>query len=252
MMPQQTWNPDKYARHAGFVAELGGDLIEMLAPARGEMILDLGCGDGALTAKLLSLGCRVLAIDSSAEQVAAAAARNLDAQVVDAEAMTYEAAFEGVFSNAALHWMKRPEAVIDGVWRALRPAGRFVGEMGGARNVQAVVDAVTKVLGERGVDAAACNPWFFPDETTYRKLLQDQGFDVEFMQLFPRPTPLDGDIVHWLKLFTQSFVADVDESEHEGIYCAVSAQLETTLRDDDGNWFVDYVRLRFKAIKPAS
>ena len=250
-MPEQIWNPDKYARHAGFVAELGDDLIEMLAPARGETILDLGCGDGALTEKLLSRGCHVLAIDSSAEQIAAAAARNLDAQVVNAEAMTYDAAFEGVLSNAALHWMKRSGAVIDGVWRALRPAGRFVGEMGGARNIQAVVDAVTKTLGERGVDAAAYNPWFFPDEAAYRKLLEDQGFDVEFMQLFPRPTPLDGDIVHWLKLFTQSFVADIEESEHEGFYSAVKAQLETILRDDDGNWFVDYVRLRFKAIKPA-
>ena len=107
---------------------------------------------------------------------------------------------------------------------------------------------IAEALKQKGYATFFAGKWHLGNEGFWP---EDQGFDVEFMQLFPRPTPLDGDIVHWLKLFTQSFVADIEESEHEGFYSAVKAQLETILRDDDGNWFVDYVRLRFKAIKPA-
>lgn len=246
-MTQQTWDPNDYARHAGFVAEFGSDLLELLAPRAGEDILDLGCGDGALTVKLADSGCRVIAIDNSAEQVEAAAARGLDARIGDGETLRFSASFDGVVSNAALHWMKRPDAVIDGVWRALRPGGRFVGELGGAGNIQTVVDAATAVLAERGIDGDAFNPWFFPDESNYGGLLQARGFELEFIQRFERPTRLDGDIVPWLKLFVQSFAAALEPAERVVFYRAVAARLENALRGTDGVWHVDYVRLRFKA-----
>ena len=249
-MTQQTWDPNDYARHAGFVAELGHDLIELLAPRANEDILDLGCGDGALTVKLASCGCRVVAVDNSTDQVKAAVARGLDARVGDGEALHFTGAFDGVVSNAALHWMKRPEAVIEGVWRALRPGGRFVGELGGAGNIQTVVDAAMAVLAQRGIDGQGFNPWFFPDESSYATLLQARGFEIEFMQLFARTTPLDGDIVPWLKLFAQSFAAAVEPSEHDGLYREIATRLEDQLRDADGHWQVDYVRLRFKARRP--
>ena len=136
----QTWNPDQYARNAGFVPALGLPVVELLDPQPGERILDLGCGDGVLTEKLASLGCQVVGVDSSAAQVAAAQARGLDARVVDAHELPFEAEFDAVFSNAALHWMRQPEAVIAGVWRALEPGGRFVGELGGAGNIAPVLD----------------------------------------------------------------------------------------------------------------
>ena len=250
-MTRQTWDPNDYARHAGFVAALGHDLIELLAPGEAEDILDLGCGDGALTVKIGTCGCRVVAIDSSAEQVRAAAARGLDARIGNGEALHFSAAFDGVVSNAALHWMKRPEAVIDGVWRALRPGGRFVGEMGAAGNVQTIVDAAVAVLRERGIDGHAFNPWFFPDTATYSSLLQARGFELEFIQQFERPTPLEGDIGPWLKLFAQSFAAAVEPHLQDGLYGDIAARLEEPLRGADGAWFVDYVRLRFKARRPA-
>ena len=124
----QHWDPQRYRRNAGFVAELGLPVLELLAPQAGESILDLGCGEGALTQKLVAAGCRVVAVDASAEQIAQARAEGLDAHVADGQALDYENCFDAVFSNAALHWMTRAEAVIDGVWRALKPGGRFVGE----------------------------------------------------------------------------------------------------------------------------
>src|SRR6185436_232450 len=127
----QTWDPADYARHARFVSDLGSPVVELLAPQPGERILDLGCGDGVLTRKLVELGCHVVGVDSSAAQIEAAKALGLDARVMSGEALEFDGEFDAVFSNAALHWIKRADAVIAGVHRALRPGGRFVAELGG-------------------------------------------------------------------------------------------------------------------------
>ena len=132
---RQRWDPARYARNAGFVADLGQPVVELLAPVRGERILDLGCGDGALTRLLAESGARVVGVDSSAEQTAAARARGLDVRVMDGERLDFTAEFDAVFSNAALHWMRDPDAVVAGVWRALKPGGRFVGEFGGRKEM---------------------------------------------------------------------------------------------------------------------
>ena len=134
---EQGWDPDRYARQARFVADLGMPVVDLLAPQSGEKILDLGCGDGALTIKLQDLGVDVIGVDASAPQIEAARALGLDARVMDGQRLDLPAeAFDAVFSNAALHWMDEdPDAVIQGVWRALRPGGRFVAEMGGGDNV---------------------------------------------------------------------------------------------------------------------
>src|SRR5580692_3149520 len=135
----QTWNPDQYARNARFVSDLGAPVLELLDPQPRERILDLGCGDGVLTAKLRSSGCDVLGVDASAAQVEATKKLGVPAQTIDGENLPFENEFDAVFSNAALHWMRNnPDAVIAGVHRALRPGGRFVAEMGGDRCVEKI------------------------------------------------------------------------------------------------------------------
>src|SRR5262245_27114909 len=125
----QTWQPSGYAQHAAFVPALGIGVLEKLAPAAGERILDLGCGDGSLTARLIERGARVVGIDASPEMVAAARARGIDAHLMDATALTFEGEFDAVFSNAVLHWIDDQDAVLSGVARALVPGGRFVAEL---------------------------------------------------------------------------------------------------------------------------
>lgn len=250
MTTVQTWDPERYARNARFVSDLGAPVVELLAPRAGERILDLGCGDGALTEKLVELGCRVIGVDASVAQVAAARARGLDAEVASGEALTFDDEFDAVFSNAALHWMKRADAVIDGVWRALAPGGRFVAECGGDGCVATIVGALSAALERRGHDARAANPWYFATVADYRARLERRGFVVTSIALIPRPTPLPGDVTGWLETFAESFTGVLPEAERATFLAEVQDALRPALCDADGRWTADYVRLRFAATKP--
>lgn len=249
---RQSWDPQRYQDNAAFVARLGEPLLDLLQPQPGERILDLGCGDGVLTEKLAASGARVLGIDFSAEQVAAAKARGLDAEVGSGEELAFDQEFDAVFSNAALHWMLRPDRVVDGVWRALKPGGRFVAEMGGAGNVETIRKALIAALDRRGYDGEAAVPWYFPTPEAYRGKLEGKGFTVSTMELIPRPTPLPGDLSGWLATFGESFVSRLPEGERPAMIAEVTEALADKLRDAEGNWTADYVRLRFRAEKPAA
>jgi trans-aconitate methyltransferase len=225
-------------------------VVELLAPRPGERILDPGCGDGALTEKLAAFGCEVVGVDASAEQVAASQARGLDAWVMDAAALEFEGEFDAVFSNAALHWVREADRAIDGVWRALRPGGRFVAEMGGAGNVRRIVAALVAGLDRRGLDGAAAVPWFFPTPEDYARRLAARGFSVRSIELIPRPTPLPGAMADWLWTFAEAFIGRLPDDAQSAYIDEVSAALAPALRDDAGRWTADYVRLRFAADRP--
>ena len=246
----QTWDPADYARHARFVSDLGEAVVELLAPQAGERILDLGCGDGVLTKRLQDLGCTVVGVDSSAAQIAAARALGLDARVMSGDALAFAGEFDAIFSNAALHWMKDARAVTTGVWRALKPGGRFVAECGGHGCVARIEAALHGALARRGLDPRAVNPWLFATVAEYRGHLEAAGFVVEYAALIPRPTPLPGDILGWLETFARCFTAALPEAQRGDYLREVKESLRPQLCDAAGNWTADYVRLRFAARKP--
>ena len=246
----QHWDPDHYRGNAGFVAELGQPVVDLLAPKPGERILDLGCGDGALTRRLADLGCAVVGIDASPDQIAKARAQGLDARVMDGQALTFAREFDAVFSNAALHWMKDADAVIAGVRRALKPGGRFVGEFGGAGNVRTLHTALRVAVAFRGIDPDAADPWYFPTPEAYGKRLEAAGLMVNSAERIDRPTPLPGDVDGWLAVFAKSFLNRIDSAERDDAVANIRNALRSILTDPAGTWIADYVRLRFSAAVP--
>lgn len=246
---RQVWSAETYARHARFVSDLAGPVLEWLAPQAGERVLDLGCGDGVLTAELARRGVSVLGIDISESLLKAAAERGVETRQMDGQNLPFDGEFDAVFSNAALHWMSNASAVIEGVFRALKPGGRFVAEFGGHGNVAAVTTAMRATARRRGGDAALAGPWFFPSVAVYREMLEERGFRVVRIGLFPRPTPLASGMIAWLRVFRRPFFAQFGADE-DVVLSEVEELLAPSLRDAKGNWTADYVRLRVEAVKP--
>jgi SAM-dependent methyltransferase len=245
----QTWDPERYARNARFVADLAAPVVELLAPRAGERILDLGCGDGVLTAKLAAMGCDVVGVDASRPQIEAARKLGVDARVMDGENLAFDNEFDAVFSNAALHWMRHPDKVIGGVYRALRPKGRFVAEFGGHGCVATIKKALVEALNRRNINGEAAIPWFFPTVEDYSQRLAQGGFATNYIALIPRPTALPGDVTAWLETFAESFTNSLPPADRPAYLAEVQESLRPHLCDAQGHWTADYVRLRFSAKK---
>lgn len=246
----QQWSADLYDTHARFVGDLAANALALLGLQQGERVLDLGCGDGYLTQKLVGLGAEVVGLDYSPELAAAARQRGLDVAVGNAEELPYVNQFDAVFSNAAMHWMRRADRVARGVRRALRPGGRFVGEFAGAGNARLIRAAVHGELTRRGIDAGEVDPWYLPEEDEYRAVLEDAGFEVSSLRLFDRPVVIDYPIGGWIRTFGSPYLTVLPKEDREDFLQCVTAALRSDLLGADGRWTVDYTRLRFRAESP--
>jgi SAM-dependent methyltransferase len=185
-------------------------------------------------------------------QVAAARKLGVDARVASGEALPFREEFDAVFSNAALHWMLRPDDVIANVWRALKSGGRFVAEMGGHGCVETIKTALIAVLRRRGIDGESLLPWYFPTIEDYAARLRKAGFVISYISLFSRPTLLPGDVIPWLETFAENFLRALPSAERAAYLKEVRDAVRPKLCDASGNWTLDYVRLRFAAQKPGS
>jgi trans-aconitate methyltransferase len=232
-MATKEWDPGLYECSSQFVWKFGGDVLSLLKPQPGERILDVGCGTGHLTADIAAAGALTLGIDASPGMIAQARQNfpKLQFQLVDAAEFQSEPVYDAVFSNAALHWMLEPDRVAAALAAVLKPGGRFVAEMGGKGNIAAIDGAIhTKIRN------------YYPSVSEYSAVLERNGFEVTFMTLFDRPTPLEGGengLREWLQTFRGDNTRPVEE---------VEAELRPRLFHD-GRWVADYRRLRFIAVR---
>jgi len=245
----QTWDAQAYGQHGSFVHGLAGGVLEWLAVQPGEHVLDLGCGDGQLTQRIASSGAVVVGLDASPQMAAAARLRAIAVDEGSAESMPYPAqTFDAVFSNATLHWVRDQDVMMSEVRRVLKPGGRFVAEMGGMGNIAAIRVALMAVLKRHGFDGREDNVNYYPTPDAYTRRLARHGFKVERIALIPRPTPLaDGGMSGWMNTFRRGVLDTLPEALRETVVEEAVALLEPVLRDEDGYWTADYVRLRFVA-----
>ncbi|MBE9208331.1 methyltransferase domain-containing protein [Nostoc sp. LEGE 06077] len=251
---KDNWNALLYEDKHAFVWQYGEDLLQWLNPQPGELILDIGCGTGQLSAKIAESGAEVMGIDSAATMIDKARQNypNLRFEVADARNLQIDKSFDAVFSNATLHWIKEAETAIASIYQTLKPGGRFVAEFGGKGNVQAIVQALYVAFAQIGLpNPQALNPWYFPSISEYTILLEQQGFEVSQAILFSRPTPLaDGTvgIKNWLQMFGNSFLAPLSTEQQVEVIRIVEDYLKPTLYRDHA-WIADYRRIRILAIK---
>lgn len=246
------WDASDYGCNGAFVPALGLPVVELLGPRPGEHILDLGCGDGTLTLALIESGASVTAVDASASMAAAARARGVDVSVMNGERLTFNAEFDAVFSNAVLHWMLDGAAVAAGVFRALKPGGRFVGEMGGAGNVRALRAALNAELRERSCVLPDDELQWYPSPEEFGALYAAAGFVDIDARLIDRPTPLPAGPDGWFRTFRSGYLdaIGVPAAVRAEIFEAATRRLPTDMYGEDGVWRADYIRLRFSMRKP--
>ena len=221
----------------------------MLSPVEGEKILDLGCGHGELTQRLSEFECEVRGIDASEEMVHSAIENGINAEVMNAEELTFENEFDGIISNAAIHWMNDIEKVVEGCYRSLKFGGRFVGEFGGEGNVGRIVTATEKYFDEHPELGEFTVPWYFPSVEEFGEELDHAGFYTEYIELIERPTPLPTGIKGWLVTFFHGLMSGFTDKQKDDFINEVSEMLKPELYNSDRGWHADYVRLRFKALK---
>jgi trans-aconitate methyltransferase len=253
--PQQKvhWEAGAYDQSMGFVSHFGEDLMGWLNPQADEKIVDFGCGTGDLAARIHNSGAEVMGVDISPEMIERARSKypHLNFQCSDGMEWRAEPVYDAVFSNAALHWMKDPEAAIASMKGCLRSAGRLVAEFGGYRNVQGIINAVKETLTEARREEAFFMPWYFPTVGEYASLLEKAGFEVASAALFDRSTKLEGEedgMIQWLEMFgTAMFPSATEDEANEWIRAANDKLRATHYRD--GVWTADYRRIRIHAVK---
>ncbi len=248
------WNAELYDQNHAFVFQYGESLLEQLAVQPGETILDLGCGTGHLTQQMHVLGADVIGLDASPSMVEQAQQLFPEVSFVvgDAARLSYNETFDAVFSNATLHWILNQDGLMQGVYRSLKPGGRFVAEMGGKGNIQQMLAATRAVLRQHGYEQqAAVENFHFPSLGDYTHRLEQHGFSVSFAVLFDRKTQLQEGrrgVAKWLTMFGGNYFEGIGETERQQILEEITNRLEPDY-NDNGQWYADYKRLRFIAVK---
>ena len=251
---EKQWNATNYDDKNSFVWKHGQGVIELLAPQRGERILDLGCGTGRLTNQIANSGAEVVGIDKSTTMIDEARRLypNLHFQIAEGTDFHFEQPFDAVFSNAAIHWMKDQPSVARCIWEALKPGGRFVAEFGGKRNIHAIRTALADAVKAAG-EEVSFEPFarYYPSIGEYASLLDAQGFRVASASHFDRPTKLDegeNGMRNWLFTFADNIIESLPTNKREAVIAEVARKLRPVLFRE-GSWFADYKRLRIVAFK---
>ncbi len=242
------WNPTSYNKHTAFVSQLALPVVDLLEPKKGKKILDVGCGEGTLAVEIERRGAKVIGVDMSAEMIEQCQSKGIEAYVGSVTDLPYNEAFDSVFSNAMLHWVKDARSAVQNIAKVLKRGGRFVCEFGGEGNAYTLVSAMQEVFEKHPKFGEFDNPWYFPSVEEYTTLLESEGFKVEYMEIIPRPTPMD-DISNWLDIFANGVTKHLSQEQFEVFKKECREVLKERIYSQEEGWMLDYKRLRVRAVK---
>lgn len=258
----QNWNAQDYSRNASAQWNWAQELIDKLHLRGDETLLDIGSGDGKITASLagrLPRG-RVIGIDASASMGSLARASfpaaqhpNLDFRQMDAAALDLPERFDAAFSNATLHWVPDHPAVLRGLSRCLKPGGRILLQMGGQGNAAEIEAAFQRRMAQpsyRDHFLDFKTPYRFYGPQSYRDWLPDAGFSARRIELIPKDMQHDGPegLKGWLRTTWFPFTDRLPEPLRAVFLEEVLADyLERFPLDAQGKTHVAMLRLEVEA-----
>lgn len=266
-MKPYSWNAQDYAQNSQAQQQWANELIALLQLSGRENVLDLGCGDGKVTAEIAKIVDRgaVVGIDNSAAMIALAQGRypdqqhpNLSFRVMDAGSLSFTECFDLVFSNAVLHWVKQHQPVLDGLYRSLKSGGKILLRMGGQGDAAGMRTAIDRVK-----DSAPWSryfigfefPYTFPAVDEYRVMLEAAGFNVKRLELVAKDMSHDGreGLASWIRTTWQPYTQRLPEDLRESFIEAVcSSYLDQVPLSKDGKAHVAMVLLEVEAVKSAN
>jgi len=250
------WEADKYKENFSFVHKYGEDVLTLLEKAAtNARAVDLGCGNGALTEKLAQMGFSVLGIDDSEEMLRLAQTLHPQLSFRKGNAVNFSLPEKAdlIFSNAVFHWIDAREQarLAQNIFAQLKPGGQLACEFGGSGCAECVHSALERAFARRG--RIYPRTFYFPTIGEYAPLLERAGFRVKEAYLFDRPTPQNGGangLSNWIEMFVKKPFEGIDAAEKNSILQEAEQELRSSLYAND-TWFIDYVRIRIKAVKPA-
>lgn len=247
---KQHWDAEGYQSDFQFVHQYGEDVLKLLGDVQGQRVLDLGCGNGVLTARLASMGAEAVGMDRSEEMLRLAREQHPELMFCcqDASAFSFDEPFDAVFSNAVFHWIPDQDGLLQSIVRALKPGGRLVCEFGGAGCCETIHAAIGRAFARRGKRYR--KTFYFPSIGEYAPRMERNGLKVELALLFDRPTLLKGEngLADWIEMFVGQSFEGFSPAEKAEMFAEVVEELRPVLLRPDG-WYADYVRIRIRAVK---
>lgn len=245
------WNAAEYHSNFSFVYKYGEELTGLFTLKKGSRVADVGCGNGVLTQKLRTMGYDAFGIDNSAEMIALAKRNAPDMHFIRADAtqFTLEEPADGIFSNAVFHWIDDHDLLAQNLARNLRTGGELVCEFGGKGCAEAVHGALEDIFAERGLKYR--RTFNFKSIGEFAPVLERHGLVPTYCTLFPRPTlQAEGEsgLKNWILTFLKEPFAGIEAGEREDIIAEAERRLRPALCKD-GQWYIDYMRIRIKAVK---
>ena len=248
----------KYKLASSHQKEWGNTLISELSLKGNERILDLGCGDGVLTEQLSFVvpAGKVLGIDASRGMIETAKGimrDNVEFQQMDINEINYQNEFDIIFSNAALHWVKDHERLLQNAYRALKRKGTLLWDFGGAGNCANFSDVVRGKIRDGKFAGYFSNfewPWFMPSKSQYEELIASIGFsDVSIMEVNrDRYFSNEEELIRWIdQPCIVPFLACVPDQVKAGFRDEVIAEMIKRTRQLNGTYFETFRRLKVYA-----